>query len=112
MNSKSGTSSTVVKEVLSAKEICSIIRAGASSRVKVLRYLGLEIQYSSDDVSVVTPSTFTGPLVPVSQETFEQNAHAAKKERLDLMMIEDPAEYERLLASGELEDDEQKEENR
>jgi len=105
----------VKKTVLKADEICSILKTGAEAKVKVLKYLGLEIHYqvqASEETPQVSDSNLfhveqlsTGKAKPVANtQAFEDAAYATKQEQLDQMLIEDPSQYEALVAAGDIED--------
>ena len=117
MNSKNGTSNTkaikprIKKTVLKADEICSILKACVEAKVKVLKYLDLEVSFEGQAEETqsyyhpVMPGDLAGSVRPAAEkEAFEEQAFYAKQDKLDQMMIVDPVEYERLVAAGELED--------
>ena len=99
-----------------ADDVCSILRSCARSGVKVLKFLDLEVEFfeaqdnkpnlaikkSIPDAAMSEDkpddTSQAGP-IPIS----EDEAAALKQMQLDLMLIEDPAQYEHLMAAGELE---------
>lgn len=102
--------------------MCAIIKACTEARVAVLKFGPLEVQFHQQ----VEPLAFangpqgwqrvqpTQPEAEISDEQRQQMEEEAldrdeirlKEDQLDQMLIEDPAEFEKLVAQNELEDDE------
>lgn len=105
------------KKELEASDVCSILEACVKARVAVLRYRGLEIKFRGrlkkrlEEKEV--PSNIVAESYAASPEStsaeIRELALDLKKQQLDQMLIEDPSQYESLLASGEIEDEEQNE---
>ncbi len=116
---KLGVTRRVKKTVLKADEICSILKAGAEAKVKVLKYLDLEIHYQGQ-ASENSPQPYrfhveheAGKTQPAANtKAFEELAYDTKQEKLDQMLIEDPSQYEALMAAGEFEDAEERQDSR
>lgn len=100
---------------LPGSEVCAIIEACGKADVRVLRYKGLYLARgpARPKPPAENPLPSPGyPVIPVPDHP-RQNAEAlardeeeVKAERLRMLMIEDPIEYERQLRDGELEEDE------
>lgn len=98
---------------LTSEEVCTIIRQCGESHVSVLKFGALEVAFH-DQVKPpeYTPPLFSHPEAEISENPaanqIEQEAiHAdelqVKLDRLAMMMVEDPAQYEKLLIDGDLE---------
>lgn len=99
---------------LSAKDIVVLIRACKGMGVTELKFGSLHIRFS-EQVTQEKPRDQV-PKIPVEtinqieDETLESQESDIKQTQLELMLIENPAEYERLVQSGELDDREDTEE--
>lgn len=90
---------------LSAKEICSILKASQEAGVTVLKFRGLYVRFGWP----ASPEQTLAPTAPesvqastetpeeISQQAIDKEAILTKEERLALMVIEEPEEYERLM---------------
>lgn len=100
-----------------AEDVCSILKVCARSGVKVLKFLDLEVEFFETHTKKPIPAAevkFPGavmsedkqaaPSQPEAVQISEEEAAAIRQMQLDLMLIEDPAQYEHLVAAGELED--------
>ncbi len=127
MKSKHGTRCTIHDRqgnntVLKPRDICAIIRVCGETGVQELKLGELQISFKADQKALVAHGTQTptesqesesqpsGLLAVVSEHQtefeFDEDEQDLKEERLALMQIEDPAGYEKLLASGDLDDGE------
>jgi hypothetical protein len=105
-----------VPERLTGEEINLIISACAAAKVSVLEVPGLRIAFGEGGLAKLTPAhakTSEPIKASVPEMTAKQHARQTedsikldeahlKEERLALMAIEDPLEYERLIMNGEL----------
>ena len=118
----SGTATTAIeKRILTSDEVCAIIKACNDARVAVLKFGDLEIQFHQK----VEPLAFehgpqgwqrlqpTQPEAEISEQqqqlhekSFDADEIRVKQDQLDQMLIEDPHEFEKLMAQNELEDEE------
>lgn len=103
---------------LKAEEVCSILKACYESRVRVLKFSNLEVEFLEDvkpQIVVsepILPDTAMSEDKPDAPDLFrvetesliEREAADVKQMQLDQMLIEDPLQYEHLLLAGELED--------
>lgn len=94
------------------KEICELIKVCGASGVTELKVGELHVQFSSKAHGGSVSSGIelpiiknTDQLVETEQEVILRDEIKLKQDQLDLALIESPAEYERLLMSGELEDE-------
>lgn len=108
---------------LKSEEVCAIIRACGESGVRVLKFAELYVQFGpkaeperqSPDPRVMdkakseepssTDTEMSATAIQIDQETLAKLEDQAKRERVQRLMLENPGEYERLLSSGDLEDD-------
>ncbi len=108
------------KSLLTFSQVCSILKACGESRVAELKFGDLHVTFhppvkEGPEAQQYFPTTPTPPEAEISDQQREQlEKHAlaederrVKEEQLQQMLIEDPAGYERLLAEGELEQDEE-----
>lgn len=110
------------KTVLKSDEVCAILKACGENGVRVLKFADLYVQFGpkpaparqSSEISPTDVRATENPPSPdtemsetatkIDQTTLDQLELQAKQDRLERMMLEDPAEYERLMASGDLTD--------
>lgn len=109
---------------LTADDLCSIIKACSENGVHLLKLSGeVEIHFGGfHEDRKLHGAPFQGLNEPylgpnteilgdqtqkIDVQTIEQQEVESKEERLARMSIEDPAEFERLMYSGELEHDAQ-----
>lgn len=105
---------------LSASEICQIIEAAKGSRIAKLKYRDLEIVTHKDDLqerveiaqpllelpeTKGTPSLSNQPEPAPSVLLPRDPEDLAEEDKLALLKIEDPEEYEKRLALGDVEDE-------
>lgn len=94
---------------LTAEDICNILRVCRESGASKLKFAGIEAEFFPADYTKASE-----PL-PEAEISVEQAAviegqqltrdeMRVKSERLAMMLIEDPAQYEKLLLDGELAD--------
>lgn len=105
------------KSILTAQDICAIIRACGEHGVATLKFGSLEINmgevahhYSIEmpqDAPLPHPDTAISEQKAkhVEQEVIEKAEVETKADQLARLLIEDPAEYEMLMQAGELEDE-------
>ena len=105
-------------EGFSAKDICQIIKQAGSSGVKTLKLAGFEIEFEFDtdmpqgELSLANapgliPTTpkidgFTEEQTEVDEQVAKELEVQHKQDELSLLLIENPAEYERLQLTGDL----------
>jgi len=99
---------------LSAEEVCSILRVCGEAKVSVLKFRDLYVKFGGTAESQKNDVPSALPITPeaeisdnskqVAFEAIEKEMVLTKEERLALLQIEDPLEYERLVVNGELED--------
>lgn len=101
---------------LNVKNVCDIIAACATNGVSSLKWGTLELSFKESHA----PSKEINQFAPVeehsqgpeketpsfSPEVLKQIEQDLKQSELDLMMINDPAQFEELLSRGEIEDEE------
>ncbi len=111
------------KRELTGQEIEAIILASAKANVRVLEVQGLRLEFGDSQPEKPTPtnppaSEPTSSTVTAltekehkkqSQESLELDEARTKEDRLAMMLIEDSLEYERLVCSGELQEDDEDE---
>lgn len=90
------------------KELCELIKVCGASGVSELKLQDLTIHFKSKAPDAVA----SGVELPLfnqetEQEVILKDEVKLKQEQLDLALIESPAEYERLLMSGELDEEAQ-----
>lgn len=85
---------------LSAVDVCSLIKACSESGVIELTFGDLHISFVPKAIGTPPAQAIAG----LNQPDIEQIEIAVKTDQLDHMLVEDPVEYERLRASGELTD--------
>lgn len=110
------------KLLLNTDDVCSIIKACGEHKVAELKFGGLYLKFDNPTGVMVGKDFQISQSVPQSHPDTEISERQAKQieqeviavaeiqtkeDRLAQMMLEDPAEYERLLQSGELEDNAQ-----
>jgi hypothetical protein len=102
---------------LSSKQICSIIDACAKGNVKTVEYQGLKLEFfrSQADQVIEGSEEVTGPRLvaypdlseaavkKLAEDDLVAEELAHKEERAALMLIEDPGQWERMIAAGEFE---------
>lgn len=104
------TNKRVLKRCLQASDVCAIIKTCKESNVSKLQFGDLQVDFTFHvEQFEAHPITGEAPLEQLiekqEKDTLEKEAMQSKSERLALMAIEDPAEYERLIMAGELEDE-------
>lgn len=99
---------------LTAQEICSILGACGAAGVAELKFGDLQVSFHRPVEAQMdqTPPVYQ-PEAAISEihaaqeiekSSIEQEEFDVKTERLALMMVEDPAQYEKLFLDGELTD--------
>lgn len=101
---------------LKSKDICNIIRVCSKSHVSRIKMGDLEIEFRGSGIEKQVPVTIAeatncekpqnleASYATVEEEVIEQEGVKLREEQLLQMAIEDPVEYEKLIASGDLED--------
>ena len=117
---KSGQSSMtcegIEKKQLSAEDICKLVKVGSASGVRSIRLggVGFDLLIEFGDKGKVGQAAFIrGTEQPASTQETEQitlqaldeEEEVIKQAALDELMIRDPAEYERRVLDGSLEDE-------
>lgn len=110
------TSSEATKESLNVKDVCDIISSCATNNVASLKWGTLELTFKQD---LHAPSKEINPAPAIeaysqgpekdptiSPEVLQQIERDMKQVELDLMMINDPAQFEELISTGEIENEE------
>lgn len=113
-------------KLLTSADVCSILRACAETQVRELKFGGLHVTFGkqAEETGLTPPSPLgnaasgvADPLTPPSVEAItaeqtKQNEQSlaqaeidAKADRLALLAIEDPVEFERQMMNGELSDE-------
>jgi hypothetical protein len=105
-----------MKENLNVKDVCDIILSCAKNNVSTLKWGTLELKFKEDSHAPSkeinqTPAIEAHSQGPekeptISPETLQKIEQDMKQVELDLMMINDPAQFEELLSTGEIEDEE------
>lgn len=97
---------------MTIKEICKLLKAIEASTISEFHLGDLKIVRSSPTKDVgLTPDyaqTIEQSAIAesITHEAFSQDLQTLQKTELEDMLLEDPSEYERRLAAGELEEDE------
>ena len=93
-----------------AKDLIRILKACREAQVTELKIGDIEVKFGPGEAAQTTPKGFEYPQVTelelneaTKQVNVSENLTEAE-DRLDLMQIEDPALYERLIIERELED--------
>lgn len=98
---------------MSGQEICSIIETSAKANVRLIELPGLRLEFNAGEpasaptaTQTAEPPSSTGTAQPAEHEEADLRLAEAmhKEDRAALMLIENPAEYERLRAAGEFDD--------
>lgn len=114
MNLRSGTTFMAhnggEKNLLSSKDVCSIIKMCAQSKVSELKFgeLHLSFGYFSDESRSEVPNTriSEAKLKEEEQKYIAESEIRSKDDEIDQMLIEDPVKFEELLEQGEFDADE------
>ena len=86
-----------VSNNLTITEILSIIELCAKSGVSSIKYKELEVNYSSLGVNLTKEQHDL-----IEKATLANEEISSKKERLEMMLINNPLEYEELVSGEEL----------
>lgn len=98
---------------LKVKDICDLIKASGDAKVKELKFGDLHVIFAPEANGLANQDSFTESTVISGQDfSNEQQAYASDERRIkdlqmELALIENPAEYERMVLAGELEDGEE-----
>lgn len=98
---------------LKIKDICALIRVSGDAKVKELKFGDLSVVFApeasglANQVSTQDTNVFSGPIVNDEAEAFRQDEVKIKDLKLEMALIENPAEYEQMVLAGELEDGEE-----
>lgn len=91
---------------LTETTVCAIISACGQSGVRVLKFGGLYISFIAPRVKREAPQVSTEPdHTAQNVEALERDEGEVRAERIRMLMIENPMEYESLLRDGELDDE-------
>ena len=92
---------------LKVKEICELIKVCGESKVKHLRFETLQVEFLSEAMgAVVSGVELPSDLVGIDESPILKDEIKTRQDQLDMALIESPSEYERLLMSGDLDDEE------
>lgn len=105
-----------MKESLNVNNVCDIIQSCATNGVSTLKWGTLELSFKNshtpskelnpDHTAIEAHSQGPEEKPTMSPEVLQQIERDMKQEELDLMMINDPAQFEELLSIGEIENEE------
>lgn len=88
--------------MLTAKEVCSIIRTCRESGVTKINYLNLSAEFAKD-YEVVSPVKSCKDFLKANEESIRETEDLMSREdKLAMMAIENPSEYEQLIIQGDL----------
>lgn len=94
---------------LSSADVCGIIESCGKAGVRILKYGNLYLSLGPAPLKITHYPLSSDPRTPdhVRQnvETLQRDEEEVRAERLRMLMIEDPVEYERQLRDGELENE-------
>jgi hypothetical protein len=90
---------------LKPRDIAMLLKACKINDIESLEYCGLKIQRAkkSDGVELASVRA-SAEAEKIEHKAFISETLATKEDTVAHMMIEDPLQYEKLLAAGELED--------
>ena len=91
--------------MLNAKDICDIIKACKGSGISELAVGDLIIRRGNPEALVEgIPTARAKPLLEekIGVESLQTDEQMTKEDRLALLQLEDPLEYERLMLAGDL----------
>jgi len=101
---------------LNVKDVCEIIAACATNGVSMLKYGTLEVQFKDshtpckekiEDQPIEIHSQGPEKEIPtMSPEVLQKIEQDMKQAELEQMLVTDPAQFEELLSSGEIEHEE------
>ena len=94
---------TNTSEPLSAQDVCAIIKQCKESNVSDIEWGGLKLSFGQ---SAITPIPQYAPLDPNLVDAPAMKTQLDEEEKLDLMLLEDPAAFEDYIAKKETETDE------
>ena len=109
------------KTPLRTEDICTIIKLCSESRVASLKWGDLCVEFGpakttpwafpmeSAHTEAVSPAPSPEKADTQEQETLLSDELRVKDDQLALMVIEDPAQYEELISSGELDEEDERE---
>lgn len=101
---------------LTSEEVCFIINTCKDSQVKELKFQDLHIIMAPEPgcKEQIVPSTSKAEILEeqqkIAMDSLRDEEARAKKHQIEMMLIEDPAQAEQMIANGELEDDGEPEE--
>jgi restriction endonuclease Mrr len=104
-----------VREDLNVKEVCEIITTGATNNLLSLKWKGLELTFKEshtprkeiqEDYAIEAHSQGPEKEPTMSPEVLQKIEQDMKQAELEQMLINDPAQFEELLSTGEIEDEE------
>jgi hypothetical protein len=105
-----------ISKHLRLKEVCALIKACSEARVSELKFGELQILFAPAEMGPAKTSDANNQVLveealPLSMESleiekraFEFDEQSIKEDRLALMAIENPSEFEAMTLAGELED--------
>lgn len=111
------TAMSTEKLGLSSVEVCSILQSCAQHKVMELKFQDLQVSFSKPTETLPgeasVGATSRPPVKAMTDQQHSNNARAAleqdelllREQQLEELKITDPAEYERQIRDGELEDD-------
>lgn len=92
-------------KLLMTNDIATIIEACGKAGVRTLKYGSLYLAFGPAPEKVPVILDQFPDHDAINAETLERDEQEIRDERLRMMMIEDPVEYERQLRDGELTDE-------
>lgn len=101
----------MVELKVSAKDLLALIETCAKNQVRSLKLSDLELTFgpAAMETTLVQPHIESPAVLEktqeVERESLEEIQRQMNKDALEVMKLEDPAEYERLVTSGELVDE-------
>lgn len=93
---------------LSAQDVCSIIESCAKTKIRTFKFHNLEMDFSPAP-DIESPKLHEVVPAPdherINADTLKQDTQVSREERLEMLLIEDPVEYERQIREGVLLDE-------
>lgn len=93
---------------LKIADICRLIKVCHETGVTKVEFGNLVVQFATKEPGADTPKQeFSIPrqVVETEAEAIASHEVKIKEDKLDLLLIENPAEYERLVLAGELDEE-------
>jgi hypothetical protein len=97
-----------VRSKLNVKDLCELIRISGEAGVKELHFGEVRVIFKEEKALVTEIPTTIGISPANNVRELERSEQDIREDQLSMALLENPAEYERLLAAGELEDAKEK----